>query len=382
MKKLLSIAAVLVALCACTKQESLQEIKDRVFALADTQFKLLATELAPGETPVNPWADGTFDKWNAESWVSGFYPGSLWLTYEYTRDEEIKALADRFTMDLDSLVKYEPDHDHGFRINCSYGQGYRITGDEKYLKMMRWGAEVLAGRFDPVVGCTKSWNWLNNKWTYPVIIDNMMNLELLMRATELFDDVDYKDVAITHANTTIKNHFREDYSTWHLVDYSTEDGHVIGKQTVQGYSDDSMWARGESWALYGFTMMYRESGVQAYLDQACHIADLLLEKLPEDGIPYWDFNDPAIPDTYRDASAGCIMASAFLELSGLAGKPEYRAMAEKQIRTLATPEYLVNPGEWHGFLLKHSVGSLPGDSQVDVPLTYADYYFLEALSRL
>lgn len=382
MKKIFAVIGAALCVCACApKEESLQELSDRVFTLAQSQFKLLATELAPGETPVNPWEDDdTLDKYNASSWVSGFYPGSLWLTYEHTGDPEIKALAERFTFDLDSLVNYEPDHDHGFRINCSYGQGYRLTGDERYLPMIRYGADALAARFNPVTGCTRSWN--HGSWDFPVIIDNMMNLELLFNASKLFDDVDYTGLAKTHANTTIKNHFREDYSTWHLVDYSTEDGHVIGKQTVQGYSDDSMWARGESWALYGFTMMARETGEDIYLQQACHIADLLIERLPEDGIPYWDFDCKDIPDTPRDASAGCIMASAFLELSGLSGNSAYRAQAEKMIRVLASPDYLVAPGEAHGFLLRHSVGSLPGDSQVDVPLTYADYYFLEALSRL
>ena len=246
--------------------------------------------------------------------------------------------------------------------------------------MIRWAAETLAGRFNPATGCTRSWN--HGQWEYPVIIDNMMNLELLFNATSLFDDLNYDDICNTHAQTTMKNHFRDDYSTWHLVNYSTEDGHVIGKQTVQGYSDDSMWARGESWALYGYTMMYRETGNEAYLKQACNIADLLLQRLPEDGIPYWDFDCKDIPDTYRDASAGCVMASAFIELAGFTGNKAYREMAEKQIRTLASPEYLAQPGEQRGFILKHSVGNLPGGDQIDVPLTYADYYFLEALSRL
>ena len=380
MKKILVIIAAVAAVCACTKQETMSQIADRVYALADQQLKVMAPELSAGVTPVHVEADGEFIKSDAGSWVSGFYPGSLWLAYEYTKDEELKALAEKFTMDLDSLVNYEPDHDLGFRVNCSYGNAYRITGDEKYLPMIKWAAETLADRFNPVVGCTRSWN--HGVWEYPVIIDNMMNLELLFNATSLFEGVNYDDVCNTHAQTTMKNHFREDYSTWHLINYSTEDGHVIGKQTVQGYADDSMWARGESWALYGYTMMYRETRNEIYLQQACNIADLLLRRLPEDGIPYWDFDCKDIPDTPRDASAGCIMASAFVELAGLSGNQEYRAMAEKQIRTLASPEYLAQPGEQHGFILKHSVGNFPGGDQIDVPLTYADYYFLEALSRL
>lgn len=379
MKRLLITFACIAALCSCTKQETLSQIADRVYSLAAVQLKTMAPELAPGVTPVHV-ENGEFIKSDAGSWVSGFYPGSLWLAYEYTKDEELKALADRFTMDLDSLVKFEPDHDLGFRVNCSYGNAYRITGDEKYLPMLKWAAETLADRFNPVVGCTRSWN--HGKWEYPVIIDNMMNLELLYNATGLFDDVNYDEICDIHAQTTMKNHFREDYSTWHLVNYSTKDGSVLEKQTVQGYSDDSMWARGEAWALYGYTMMYRESGNEIYLRQACNIADLLLKRLPEDGIPYWDFDCKDIPDTERDASAGCIMASAFLELAESSGNGAYRQMAEKQIRTLAGPEYLAQPGEQFGFILRHSVGNYPGGDQIDVPLTYADYYFLEALSRL
>lgn len=380
MKKILLLSLSVAVLCSCGKKESMTQIADRVYTLAAQQLKLMAPELPAGVTPVHVEADGEFIKSDAGSWVSGFYPGSLWLAYEYTKDEELKALADRFTMDLDSLVNFEPDHDHGFRVNCSYGNAYRITGDKKYLPMIKWAAEVLADRFNPVTGCTRSWN--HGKWEYPVIIDNMMNLELLFNASSLFEDVNYDDVCNTHAMTTIRNHFRDDFSTWHLVNYSVEDGHVIGKQTVQGYADDSMWARGESWALYGFTMMYRETQNEIYLRQACSIADLLLSRLPEDGIPYWDFDCRDIPDTYRDASAGCVMASAFLELAALSGNRAYREMAERQIRTLAGPGYLAQPGEQHGFILKHSVGNLPGGDQIDVPLTYADYYFLEALSRL
>lgn len=380
----IAIAIVIANLfSSCSKQnkeESMKEISDRVFALADSQFKLLASQLEDGEFPISVEPGDTLDKYTVEAWTSGFFPGSLWLTYEQTGDEEVKKLAERFTRQMSTLLDHDTDHDLGFQVNCSYGNAYRITGDSLYLPMMVNAAKRLSERFNPVVGCTRSWN--HGEWEYPVIMDNMMNLELLLSVGNIVDSIDYSDVAKTHADTTIKNHFREDFSTWHLVNYSAKDGHVINKQTVQGFSDDSMWARGEAWALYGYTMMYRFTDEERYLKQACSVADLLLKRLPEDGIPYWDFDCTDIPNTYRDASAACIMASAFVELSQMASKPEYRAMAEKQIRTLTSPEYLVGEGELHGFLLKHSVGHLPGDSQIDVPLTYADYYLLEALRRL
>ena len=213
----------------------------------------------------------------------------------------------------------------------------------------------------------------------------MMNLELLEEASKMFacDSLDL--IARTHANTTMENHFRDDYSSYHLVCYDMEDGSVERKVTVQGYADDSAWARGQAWAVYGYAMMYRETGVEEYLQQAVNVADMIIPYLPEDGVPYWDFNDPKIPDTYRDASAGAVIASALVELSGYVDSKskarKYLASAETIMRTLASDEYLCAEGECHGFLLKHSVGNLPKNSEVDVPLTYADYYFLEALIR-
>ena len=222
-------------------------------------------------------------------------------------------------------------------------------------------------------------------WKYPVIIDNMMNLEHLCNAGSIFNDDSLKVVAVTHANTTMCNHFRPDYTSWHLVDYDPESGEVRKKETVQGFSDDSAWARGQAWALYGFTMMFRESGHDSYLTQARNVADMLLSRLPEDGVPYWDLDSDKIPNDLRDASAAAIMASAFVQLSTLtddeASNAKYLAMAEKQLRTLAGPEYLAEPGTNGNFILKHCVGSLPDNSEVDVPLTYADYYFLEALLK-
>ena len=359
---------------------------ERVFDVAKQQAFNMDARLDADVHPRSLKKDGTPRNSPVTWWCSGFFPGSVWYIYEYTGDESVLALARKTTAKLDSLV-YNPktDHDIGFQINCSYGNGYRLTGDQDYRAMMEKAAAKLAMRFSPVVGCTKSWDWKDKPEDYPVIIDNMMNLELLTWVGREFGVDSLNAIACTHANTTMKNHFRGDYTTFHGVVYDPNTGDVKERKTIQGYADDSAWARGQAWALYGYTMMFRETANQEYLDQAVNVANMILGYLPEDGVPYWDFNDPAIPDTYRDASAAAVMASAYVELSGQVKdrklKKEYLAIAEKIIRTLASPEYLCEPGECHGFLLKHSVGNLRRNSEVDVPLTYADYYFLEALLR-
>ena len=382
MRKLFfSIASVIAVVSCVSNQETMSELADRVFERAVNQMTLMDTSLSEGEYPRSIDTDGNLVKSNSEWWCCGFYPGSLWYTYEHTGNEQIKALADKYTRSL-VINEIRRDHDMGFIVWCSYGNAFRLTGDESYKPMIEDAAEILAARFSPVTKTIRSWNY---PLEYQVIIDNMMNLELLEEASKMFacDSLDL--IARTHANTTMENHFRDDYSSYHLVCYDMEDGSVERKVTVQGYADDSAWARGQAWAVYGYAMMYRETGVEEYLQQAVNVADMIIPYLPEDGVPYWDFNDPKIPDTYRDASAGAVIASALVELSGYVDSKskarKYLASAETILRTLASDEYLCAEGECHGFLLKHSVGNLPKNSEVDVPLTYADYYFLEALIR-
>lgn len=378
---------LLTAVLAVSCQESMKQLSDRVFELAEYQFAKMDEQLTDTTVPKST-RFGLLVPSESKSWTSGFYPGSLWYTYLYTGNEEIKALAEKNTEKLYIETQIVRSHDIGFMVNCSYGNAYRITGDEKYREPFINAAHLLATRFNPTVGLTLSWNVTPKRkhWRYPVIIDNMMNLELLTKAHALCGVDSLLNVALTHANTTMKNHFRPDYTTWHVVDYEPETGDIRMKVTHQGYSDDSAWARGQAWAVYGYTMMYREVSEPAYLAQAENIAKMLLERLPEDGIPYWDFDSPDAPDSQRDASAGAIMASSFIELAGFtADKQLSKAlmkMAEKQIRTLASDEYLAQPDHNGYFLLKHSVGSYPSDTEVNVPLTYADYYFLEALLRI
>ena len=383
------VAAVVLAV-SCRKQESMEELADRVFERAAVQLKVLdasldsAAALNPGEAiyPRSLKEDNSLWTSDYKWWCSGFYPGTLWLAFEYTEDASIKDLALKYQTGLEPLRYRTNDHDVGFQIMCSFGNCLRLTGDQGCVPVIVDGAKSLATRFDPEVGCTRSWD--HGEWTFPVIIDNMMNMELLLRAAELGGDESLKEMALSHARTTMKNHFREDDSCVHLVDYNPETGEIIGKQTVQGLADDSAWARGQAWGLYGYPMMYRFTKEPEFLDHAIAIAEYLLPRLPEDGIPYWDYDSPDIPNDVRDASSAAIMASALIELSTYvdAEKSErYLAAAEKMLRTLASDEYLMAEGEGHGFLLKHSTGFKARNSEVDVPLTYADYYFLEALLR-
>lgn len=363
------------------KKQTIDQLTNDIIRRSIVQYKQMATQLKDGEIPCT-YENTKFKPSNISWWCSGFYPGTLWYLYEYSHDESVKRLAEKYTSLLSSLQYKMTDHDIGFQLFCSFGNGFRLTGNPDYLSILHQGAFSLSKRFNPVVGCTRSWN--HKQWNFPVIIDNMMNLELLMWTGERFNDNYLKTIAITHANTTLRNHIRPDGSSFHLVDYDPLNGEICKKQTVQGYSDSSKWARGQAWALYGFTMMYRMTQSDAYLKEAGKLADLLLPLLPSDGIPYWDYDSPKIPDDYRDASAAAIMASALVELSNyIPGKSsQYRDMAERQIRTLASPEYFAEKGTNGSFLLKHSVGNRPGNIEVDVPLTYTDYYFIEALLRL
>ena len=384
MKTRLFLLALVLAFAGCAKEESLRQMSDRVFERAVAQSVLMDSQLGDDEFPRSFTADSLV-KSNGRWWCSGFFPGSLWYIYEYTGNEEVLALARKQTAKLHGICGRKTDHDIGFQVNCSFGNGYRLTGDSTYLPEIQDAAAKLAKRFYPAAQVIRSWDW-GKKWSCPVIIDNMMNLELLMNAHELFGTDSLKSIALSHANTTMVNHFREDYTTFHLVDYDKQTGEIRGKQTVQGYADDSAWARGQAWAVYGYSMMYRETGNKDYLVHSENIARMLLDRLPEDGIPYWDFDSPAIPEDVKDASAAAVMASAFVELSTLTADKKLAkdclAMAERQLRALSSDEYLAAEGECGGFILKHSTGNKPGNSEVDVPLSYADYYFLEALVRI
>lgn len=320
-------------------------------------------------------------------WCSGFYPGVLWYLYENSKNPQTLQYAKEYTSRVEREKYTTDNHDVGFMLYCSFGNGLRLTGDPAYPEVLLTGAKSLATRYKPGMGLIRSWDFNKHKWQYPVIIDNMMNLELMMWAAEKSGDPVFKTMAVSHADKTMKHHYRPDYSCYHVVSYDTITALPHIRQTHQGYADESAWSRGQAWGLYGYTMMYRLTKEQRYLDQAVHIANYMIDhpNMPADYIPYWDYNAPDIPNAYRDVSAATIMASALIELSDYTNKDQgrkYMDVVEKQIRTLATPKYTAKTGENGCFVLMHSVGHLPGKSEVDVPLTYADYYYVEALMRL
>lgn len=353
-------------------------------SLAAGQYTRMLLALRDDPEMPRTFKDGKLETVKPQDWTSGFFPGSLWYISELTGDRKWTRPADDYTTRLESLRSFTGHHDVGFMLNCSYGNGYRLTNKPAYRKILLEGAESLATRYDPKIGMIRSWS--HGVWKYPVIIDNMMNLELLTWAAREGGEKHLRDIAISHADLTLKNHFREDASSFHLVDYDPEAGGVLGKMTFQGFADGSSWARGQAWALYGYTMMARETGKAAYQNQALRIADFIMKhpRLPEDKVPYWDFDASDIPNAKRDASAAAIIASAMIELAvkgkGERGR-ELLGFARQQLLTLSSPAYLAKPGENGNFILMHSVGFLPRDSEVDVPLNYADYYFLEALLR-
>lgn len=322
-----------------------------------------------------------------DDWTSGFFPGSMWYMYELTGNEKWKNLGTKYTEDLDSVKFLTWHHDVGFMINTSYGNAYKATKNEAYKDVMIQAAKSLATRFRPTPGVIQSWDedrgWQGTRgWMCPVIIDNMMNLELFFEVTRFTGDSSFYKMAVSHADVTLENHFRDDYSCYHVIDYDKIKGGVRHKHTAQGYAHESAWARGQAWAIYGFAVCYRETKDPRYLELTDKIYNYLFthKNMPEDLVPYWDFDAPNIPNEPRDASAAAIIASALYELSTF-GKPEYKEIADKIVASLSSPSYRALLGTNGNFLLMHSVGSIPHGHEIDVPLNYADYYFLEALLR-
>ena len=383
--KFLSALALTVAAVQCAPQtDIIQENVDN----AAVQLKSLIEASEAGDTVRIPstYQNGEIVYVPPDDWVSGLFAGTLWNMYELTGDEYWADHARKHTEILDSIQNLKWHHDIGFMIYDSYGNGLRLKNIDGYQDVIVNSAKSLSTRFRPGAGVIQSWDsdkgWQSERgWKCPVIIDNMMNLELLMKATWFTGDSTYAKIAISHADQTLKNHYRPDYSTYHVVDYDPETGEVRGRYTAQGYSDESAWARGQAWSLYGFTVMYRYTGDAKYFERAEKVADYLFNhpNMPEDLVPYWDFDCPDIPDTYRDVSSAAIIASALYEMYGFTENALYKEKADKIIESLSSPEYRAAQGTNGGFILMHSVGSLPHGSSIDVPLNYADYYFLEAL---
>jgi unsaturated chondroitin disaccharide hydrolase len=349
------------------------------------QYHYLKEQLPADRFPITYYSkENKLITQGSEPWVSGFYPGGLLYLYEATGDEALYKEALSKLKALEKEQYNKTSHDLGFMMQCSFGNAKRLKPKKEYDQILINSAKSLSTRYNDVVGCIRSWD--SDAARFMVIIDNMVNLELLFAATRLIGDSSYYKIAVKHANTTMKHHYRADYSSYHLVIYNPKTGEVSKKQTVQGAADTSAWSRGQSWGLYGYTLMYRETKDQKYLDMANHIAQFILNhpNLPKDKIPYWDFNAPGIPNAPRDVSAGAVICSALLELAGYVdaktGKG-YMKAAETMLTAMSSPAYRAQYGKNGGFLLEHGVGNYPKNADIDVPLIYADYYYLEALSR-
>lgn len=403
LKKQIAILALGAGFAGCTPQPATNLIEDNMeFAQQQLRFAFDEIDYAiVNESPEsrakrekNGWGeltnprnsepDGTLNLVPSKDWTSGFFPGELWFLYEYTQNNFWKKKAQQHTDILEKEKMNGSTHDMGFKVYCSFGNGYRLTQDEHYKEVLLQSARTLATRFKPAAGIIRSWDHSTAKWLCPVIIDNMMNLELLFWATKESKDSTFYRIAVDHARTTMKHHFRPDFSSYHVIDYDTITGQVLKKNTHQGFADESAWSRGQAWALYGYTMCYRETRLPEFLEQAQNIEKYLFThpNMPEDLIPYWDFDAPGIPDEPRDVSAATVIASALYELSLY--DPEkgerYRSNADKIIENL-TKHYRATLKKDNGFLLLHSTGTKPTNTEVDVPIVYADYYFIEALMR-
>ncbi len=390
MKKFLTIAAAVI-LSGCYADGECDVTSQRL-DYVETQTDLLLTEaLQRGQIPrtINTAGSTHWVKIVGFDWTEGFFPGTLWYLYEATGEERFRKGAIAMQELIADDVKAS-SHDLGFVFNCSFGNGYRLTKDESMLKAMIASAETLIGRFKPETGVIQSWNvngkgWMSQRgWMYPVIIDNMMNLELLFEVSNYTGDTKYRDIAITHANTTMRNHFRDDYSSYHVVDYDANTGEVRSRQTAQGYANSSSWARGQAWALYGYVTCYRYTKDENYLELAKQIANYIMSapEIPADRVPYWDYHAPNIPAEPRDVSSAVITASALLELNDYCDGGGHIDYVKEIMNSVSSDSYRAKIGENNNFVLMHSVGSIPKNNEIDVPLNYADYYYLEALIRM
>lgn len=363
-------------------QKQLEYALKEVAAAKKINDKQTNTNLLVSPRSIDP--DGSIRLVPSRDWTSGFFPGELWYMYEFTGEKFWKEKSEELTQLIAQEQWNGKTHDMGFKMYCSFGNGFRLTNDEQYKKILIQSAQTLATRYNEKIGCIRSWDHSTEKWDCPVIIDNMLNLEMLFWATRITGDSSYYKIAVNHAKTTLKNHFRTDYSTYHVVDYDTITGKVIKKTTAQGYSDNSAWARGQAWGLYGYTMCYRETKKPEFLEQAKHIANYIFThpNLPKDLIPYWDFNAPNIPNEPRDVSAATVIASALYELAQYdqLNSKTYLDRANTILKNI-TLNYRSKLGLNRGFLLLSSTGAKPSNLEVDVPIVYADYYFLEALLR-
>ena len=387
---LLSMA--LLSACVGTKSVKTNFLDENIAFVHAQIGNEIKTIEASGKilNPVTIRPDSTMYYCNFSDWRSGFFPGSVWYLYELTGDTALMPLANKYTMAIEGAKNLTWHHDVGFIVQCSFGNGLRLTGDSVYKEVVIQAARSLSTRFREVPGIIQSWNvergWQSERgWQCPVIVDNLMNLELLFNATRLTGDSTFYKIAVLHAERTMAEQFRPDGSCYHVIDYDMKTGAVRNRHTAQGYSHESAWSRGQAWAIYGYTVCYRETGDRKYIDQAIKTFNFMKnhKRMPKDLIPYWDMDAPGIPNEPRDASSASCIASALYEISTMdvENAASYKSYADSIMTSLASPAYRAVLGENKNFVLMHSVGSIPHNSEIDVPLNYADYYFIEALKR-
>lgn len=368
---------------------SSDDYQEKVIEVAKQQLGFQTKLIEESGGFINPrTVENGFVKYVGKNdWTSGFFPGTMFYMYDLTQEQKWIDLGVKYTETLESVKYLKWHHDVGFMINCSFGNALRLTDNESYKDIIVQAAKSLSTRYREGAGVIQSWDedrgWQGERgWSCPVIIDNMMNLELMMEATQFSQDSTFWNIAVSHADQTMKHHYRDDWSCYHVVDYDKETGEVRSLETAQGYADESAWARGQAWGIYGYTTMYRYTKDAKYLEIADNIYNFIFnhKNLPEDLVPYWDFDAPNIPNEPRDASAAAIAASALYELVEM-GQTQYKETADKIMESLSSPTYRALVGTNGSFLLMHSVGSIPHKAEIDEPLNYADYYFLEALTR-
>jgi len=390
MKKIVYGALViLTTLSSCTPQKTCSEdfnTREMLDYCVEKTKVNLSEIMNVDSLPRNINSDQKeWNKVGIHDWTSGFWPGILWYAYEASGDSTILEGAKKFSSPLYGVLDVPVNnHDLGFMLYCSIGNGYRMTKDSCYHNFLLTAADSLATLFNPKVGTILSWPWMCKKMNlgHNTIIDNMMNLELLFWASKNGGNPALYDMAVKHAEICMTSLIRPDYSTYHVAVFDTINGHFIKGVTHQGYSDDSLWARGQAWGIYSYTMCYRETGKEEFLEMAQKLADVFLNRLSEDGIPYWDFDDPSIPDAPKDASAAVVAASGMLELSAFVKNKttKYKNAAIALLKNLSSDKYL--SGNKNKAMLLHSTGHYPEGSEIDASIIYADYYYLEALLRL
>lgn len=356
-------------------EKRLDELSSRMIAYLD-EIPLDSTQIP------RTFEEGELKGTKSRSWTSGFFPGLLWQLYGHSNQPELKAAAEQWQAFVEKEKYDGGTHDLGFKVHCSFGRAWELTGNEAYRDVFITAAETLITRYNEKTGALRSWDHHAHVWQFPVIIDNMMNLEMLFEATRLTGDSSFHKVAEQHALTTLEHHFREDNSSYHVVSYDTLTGKVEMKNTHQGFSHESAWSRGQAWGLYGYAMAYQYTKRPEFLNKAQDIAAFIFThpNLPEDLIPYWDYDAPNIPNEPRDVSAATVAACGLFRLAESAPDmaTEYRKNANAILASLTNQEYQLDQAP---FFLQHSVGSIPGEFEMDAPIIYADYYYVEALNR-